>query len=595
VKIHIVQKGDTLWKIAKKYGVNFEELKKMNTQLSNPDMIMPGMKIKVPTAGGTIKKESPIGGLAAKINMGSKKEMPIKELPIVKEQPIIKEQPIVKEMPIKEVPIKEVPIKQVPIKEVPKTPFIPKMPMPIMPEIDINNYYMMNMANMQVQQPQPPPPMPMPAPPPMPEIKEMPIESFEQPIMEKPVEGGITQPMYPCPPNPCPPVPCAPQFMYPISPVLPGSGLPCPPEYTYPAAAPYAQQVMPQMPGTMMPQMPGAMMPQMPGTMMPQGQMMMPGMEVPAAMPFMEDESTALPLNPNFPQTAPMMGMPYGYPQQNYYPVSPVLPGTGLPLGQMQYGAGYPMGGYPMGRIESPDMMPQQMATAVPQQMPTGNFPPTVTGTSDCGCGRPMDQQMGAQFPHGGMAFPQTGAQFPHGGMAFPQTGAQFSHGGMAFPQTGAQFPQGGMAFPQTGMQFPHGGMTFPQTGTQFSQGMAFPQTGMQFPQGGMAFPQGGMQFPQGGMSFPQGGTQFPEGSMTQLHSDETSMHGGMPFTQAGSQFPQGGMPYPHGSQVYTPSFGQQGITQPPYMMNPYGFAPMRNEFLMPRVDDFDESSEYEG
>ncbi|MHC8522687.1 SafA/ExsA family spore coat assembly protein [Rossellomorea sp. H39__3] len=56
MKIHIVQKGDTLWKIAKKYGVNFEELKHMNAQLSNPDMIMPGMKIKVPTSGGTVKK-----------------------------------------------------------------------------------------------------------------------------------------------------------------------------------------------------------------------------------------------------------------------------------------------------------------------------------------------------------------------------------------------------------------------------------------------------------------------------------------------------------------------------------------------------------
>ena len=61
VKIHIVQKGDTLWKIAKKYGVNFEELKKMNSQLSNPDMIMPGMKIKVPTAGGKYKERSSNG------------------------------------------------------------------------------------------------------------------------------------------------------------------------------------------------------------------------------------------------------------------------------------------------------------------------------------------------------------------------------------------------------------------------------------------------------------------------------------------------------------------------------------------------------
>ncbi len=50
MRIHIVQKGDTLWNIAKKYGVDFTELKQANTQLANPDLIMPGMKIKVPTA-----------------------------------------------------------------------------------------------------------------------------------------------------------------------------------------------------------------------------------------------------------------------------------------------------------------------------------------------------------------------------------------------------------------------------------------------------------------------------------------------------------------------------------------------------------------
>ncbi|MGG3290248.1 SafA/ExsA family spore coat assembly protein [Geobacillus stearothermophilus] len=58
MKIHIVQKGDTLWKIAQKYGVDFEQLKKINGHVSDPDMIMPGMKIKVPTAGVPVKKET---------------------------------------------------------------------------------------------------------------------------------------------------------------------------------------------------------------------------------------------------------------------------------------------------------------------------------------------------------------------------------------------------------------------------------------------------------------------------------------------------------------------------------------------------------
>lgn len=58
MKIHIVQKGDTLWNIAQKYNVDFEKLKEMNAHLSNPDMIMPGMKIKVPAQSIPVKKEA---------------------------------------------------------------------------------------------------------------------------------------------------------------------------------------------------------------------------------------------------------------------------------------------------------------------------------------------------------------------------------------------------------------------------------------------------------------------------------------------------------------------------------------------------------
>ncbi|MEH7027866.1 peptigoglycan-binding protein LysM, partial [Bacillus wiedmannii] len=61
MKIHIVQKGDTLWKIAKKYGVDFDTLKNTNTQLSNPDLIMPGMKIKVPSNSVHVKQHAGAG------------------------------------------------------------------------------------------------------------------------------------------------------------------------------------------------------------------------------------------------------------------------------------------------------------------------------------------------------------------------------------------------------------------------------------------------------------------------------------------------------------------------------------------------------
>lgn len=56
MRIHIVQKGDTLWEIAKKYNVDFEELKALNSHLASPDMIMPGMKIRIPAPS---KKVSP--------------------------------------------------------------------------------------------------------------------------------------------------------------------------------------------------------------------------------------------------------------------------------------------------------------------------------------------------------------------------------------------------------------------------------------------------------------------------------------------------------------------------------------------------------
>ncbi|HSU78857.1 MAG TPA: LysM peptidoglycan-binding domain-containing protein, partial [Candidatus Angelobacter sp.] len=49
MKIYIVQKGDKASEIAAKHGVSLSALKNLNTQLSDPDKLKPGMKIKVPT------------------------------------------------------------------------------------------------------------------------------------------------------------------------------------------------------------------------------------------------------------------------------------------------------------------------------------------------------------------------------------------------------------------------------------------------------------------------------------------------------------------------------------------------------------------
>lgn len=59
MKIHIVQRGDTLWSIAEKHQVSFEEVKKLNAHLANPDMIVPGMKIKLPDTASAMEKGHP--------------------------------------------------------------------------------------------------------------------------------------------------------------------------------------------------------------------------------------------------------------------------------------------------------------------------------------------------------------------------------------------------------------------------------------------------------------------------------------------------------------------------------------------------------
>lgn len=46
---HTVVSGDILWKIALKYQVGVSELINLNTQLQNPDLIYPGMRIIIPS------------------------------------------------------------------------------------------------------------------------------------------------------------------------------------------------------------------------------------------------------------------------------------------------------------------------------------------------------------------------------------------------------------------------------------------------------------------------------------------------------------------------------------------------------------------
>lgn len=49
MKIHIVKQGDTLYELSQKYGVPLDKLIEANPQLSNPDVLSVGDKVKIPT------------------------------------------------------------------------------------------------------------------------------------------------------------------------------------------------------------------------------------------------------------------------------------------------------------------------------------------------------------------------------------------------------------------------------------------------------------------------------------------------------------------------------------------------------------------
>lgn len=120
MKIHIVQKGDSLLKIAEKYGVDIEEVKKLNTQLSNPDLIMPGMKIKVPSEGVPVRKEPKAGKSPAPGN-------------------VKQDHPYAKEKPKSVVDVEDTKPKEK--KSVPYVPPMPNLQEDVYPEADVNDYY----------------------------------------------------------------------------------------------------------------------------------------------------------------------------------------------------------------------------------------------------------------------------------------------------------------------------------------------------------------------------------------------------------------------------------------------------------------------
>ena len=205
VNVHIVVKGDTLWKIARQYGISFEELKKVNAHLANPDYIVPGMKIFLP--------KGKQGG-----KLPDKQKQP---LPLEKQKP--HEKPVKPESsapPVPPVPKSTPPTPKPEMKPAPK-PEVKPMPKPPTPPV-----------------PKPTPPIPNPEKPESPSYETPPVPSeplMQQYPMTHPMVIGI----------PCGWMPIYDADCYPHAYPMPPQQMPMPPQHHQPTPPMMSPQPMP--------------------------------------------------------------------------------------------------------------------------------------------------------------------------------------------------------------------------------------------------------------------------------------------------------------------------------------------------------------
>lgn len=159
MEVHVVQKGDTLWKISRQYGISFEELKRVNAHLANPDYVVPGMKIFLPDQ---VKKPS-----TGAEHVKKTEKAPVKKPTSPKEEVEVPKQP----------------------KPLPEVPTPPKVPIPPVES-------------------KPAPPKPQPKPEPKPQPKPKPEQSKPKPTPPKePVSPPIQSQPMPPPQQPMQPYP----------------------------------------------------------------------------------------------------------------------------------------------------------------------------------------------------------------------------------------------------------------------------------------------------------------------------------------------------------------------------------------------------
>jgi morphogenetic protein associated with SpoVID len=531
VKIHIVQKGDTLWKIAQKYGVDFEELKQLNTQLTNPDMIMPGMKIKVPSAGVPVQK---------------------KEAPIVKEAPVapIQEakEPYVDLSP-EPLPVVKEQVKGVVSPEKPKMPYAPKLPQLNM---DINNYYL-NMAKQYA-----------------PETTNVfpGMVPKEQPVVSPAVDEEVPEvPKAPqLPPEAVSPL-TAPEYCVPITGINPGYG------FNY---NPYGPAPLFGQPGFPAPQ------PYPPMVSPTQGQDLDDLDDMPEMPPYPGAVLGAYSQPSHFPQQLPAAGGDCGCgPQPGFggpgYPAGaqPGFGGPGYPAGaQPGFGVpGYPVGaqpgfggpGYPAGA------QPGFGVPGYPAGAQPGFGGPGYPGQP--GFGGP-GYQAGAQPGYGVPSYPGSAPLSDFDDDDFPTTVAQPGFGTPGYP-AGAQPGFGVPGYP-AGAQPGFGTPGYP-AGAHPDFGVPGYPAGVQPGFEAQGYPAGA----QPGYGMPG----FPAGAQPGY---------GVPGYQAGAQ-PGYGMPgYRGGVQpgYGVPGYqagGQQGFGMPGYQTGAQPGMPQQGPLGMPDFDDDDD------
>lgn len=225
LNIYIVQKGDTLWNIAKKFGVSFEQLKRLNMHLANPDYIVPGMEIFLPDDSKAEKQEDSL----ARILPQNKrvKEQPIRPVPVKespqppKEAPVEPKPQIMPQPPVPQMmPMQPIP-QFIPVPQYIPMPQAPMQPYPMEYHFNIEQHMQPQMS---IQQPQIEFMMPQTASPSVQPPKEQPLPQPEpiQPVQPPVMPTGpimmSPQPMMPWP-KPCgcmeqsmPPMPLHPMY-----------------------------------------------------------------------------------------------------------------------------------------------------------------------------------------------------------------------------------------------------------------------------------------------------------------------------------------------------------------------------------------------